>query len=832
MKEHKRNAAIYAAAFFIPFLIAVVICIKNGVYPFGDNCILQVDMYHQYAPFFTEMMNKLKTQSSLLYSFRLGLGSDFVALYTYYLASPLNWLLIFCPAFLVIEFMSVLILIKIGLCGLNFAIYLRNHFQSKDISIAVFAAFYALSGYMAAYSWNIMWLDCILLAPIVILGLEKLVKEGNAKLYCISLTVSILSNYYISIMLCIFLVLYYGILFLEETRGKRQKLLSMGRFALYSLLAGGMGAVLILPEIAILGYTGSSFTSFPDTLEWYFDWISMLARHCMDVETYLGSEHWPNLYCGAAVILFLVLYLCNKNISWKKKIKRVILLVVFWLGFSNNIMEFIWHGMDFPDSLPGREVYLYVFFILVTAYEVYHNRQGNTILHIGIGLIVTFGFLAAAAKITDMGNVTADALLLTGVLTVAYALLLILWRIGSGDIRAFAKTMLVVLAILEVFVNFSITGLSTTNRNSYTKNLKSVKTLLARVEEMEEDAFYRVEEMERLTKNDAALYGYASSGIFSSLMNLGVSRFYRLVGMEGGKNFYSYSGATPLISAMLSVKYCISQSPYEESPLRTLVAEDGRNYIYRNAYTLPLGFMVDFDLEEEWNPVSGRPISNLNRFAEVLGAKGSLLSPMEGVVTLGEEKTTIAVSEDCYLYATYADTSVTNITVKNGKRVRKFTKCDHGYILDLGWCKANDIVEITNSSSVSKFQVRPYQLNFDALETAFHRLNAQEFKVDYFEDTKIEGHIKVEKAGNLILSIPKEDGWKVLVDGEEIECQIFEDSFMEIPLPAGEHKVTLAYMTPGLRTGALISIFCLGIFVGICAGEKWKKKESNQVFFH
>ena len=79
---------------------------------------------------------------------------------------------------------------------------------------------------------------------------------------------------------------------------------------------------------------------------------------------------------------------------------------------------------------------------------------------------------------------------------------------------------------------------------------------------------------------------------FSSLMNIGVSEFYRKVGMEGGKNFYSYSGSTLLTSAMLSVRYLISQSPEEESPVRTLVVSDGSNYIYENKYWLPLGFGI------------------------------------------------------------------------------------------------------------------------------------------------------------------------------------------------------------------------------------------------
>ena len=54
-------------------------------------------MYHQYAPFFSEFQHKLRTGGSLLYSWDVGMGVNFAALYAYYLASPLNWLVILCP---------------------------------------------------------------------------------------------------------------------------------------------------------------------------------------------------------------------------------------------------------------------------------------------------------------------------------------------------------------------------------------------------------------------------------------------------------------------------------------------------------------------------------------------------------------------------------------------------------------------------------------------------------------------------------------------------------------------------------------------------------------
>lgn len=822
MDERKTIRIRYLCAFLLPFVIACLVCIKNGVYPFGENCILHIDMYHQYEPFFTELMDKLKHGKSLLYSFRLGLGSDFVSLFAYYLASPLNWFLLICPNAHVIEFMTLLVLIKIGLCGLSFAIYLQNHFSKADASLIVFAAFYALSGYMAAYSWNIMWLDCLVLAPLVILGLESLVKEGTYRLYCLGLVAAILSNFYIAIMLCIFLVIWFALLLFEEVHGMKNRMICCGRFALYSLLGGGMGAVLLLPEAVILSYSGSSGISVPRNMEWYFDLISMLGRHCMNVAEYTGRDHWPNLYCGAGIFLFLTLYFCSRKLPKKVKIRRGILLIFFWISFANNILDFIWHGLHFPDSLPGRQAFLYIFVLLVMAYEAYQNLQGNTWAHIIAGIVITIAFLAAV-RILGNGPVDAEELLITGVLAAGYGLLLLLLKIGGKNIRANAKTILLTLAALELWVNFSVTGFTGTSRTSYTKNWDSVKSLLAEVNQTEEAAFYRTEEMERLTKNDAAIYGYASSTTFSSLMNIGVSRFYRNLGMEGGKNFYSYSGSTPLTSAMLSVKYLISKSPYEESPLRGLVAEDGSNYIYENLYTLPLGFLIDTDLEENWIPQSGAPIANLNSLAKALGAKEDMLFE-NGTVEISEKKTTVTVSQDCYLYGTYTDTSVTNIIVTNGSRNRKFNKCDHGYILDLGWCKAGEPIEITNTSNVSNFAVKTYALNLESFQTAYNKLNAQTLELTQFDDTKISGQIETPYGGNLVISIPKEAGWRIYIDETETECGLFGDSLMSIPLTSGTHQITLRYMTPGLKAGAAISLASLLIFLLICAYHKSRNR--------
>lgn len=823
--EKKTSRKQYLLAFFLPFLLAVLVCVQRGVYPFGDNCILHIDMYHQYEPFFTELMDKLKQKDSLFYSFRIGLGSDFVSLIAYYLASPLNVFLIVCPADHVIEFMTVLILLKIGMCGLTMTVYLHGHYRKNNWLYPVFGCFYALSGYMAAYSWDIMWLDCLVLLPVIILGLERLVEEQRGALYGLALGISILSNFYISIMICIYVVLYFFCLFFGKTRGIRQKAKTLCRFTWYSLLAGAVGAVLIIPEAVILSYSGSSGIGFPDTVEWYFDLISMLARHCIDVDVYTGRDHWPNLYCGTAVFLFLVLYLTNRKIRFRKKAASAGLIACFWLGFSNNILDFIWHGLHFPDSLPGRQSFLYIFLLLTMACEVCEKKEGNRFYDVIAGVVVSAGLFVLAAYFGQSGQVAGDALLLSAVLTGAYGLLFLLWHFGKEQQRSFALFVCVMLSVFEVYVNFDLTGFDVTGRTAYTKNWDSVKKLLQETreqntKEQNTDVFYRTEEMERLTKNDAAIYGYESSTIFSSLMNIGVSEFYRKVGMEGGKNFYSYSGSTLLTSAMLSVRYLISQSPEKESPVRTLVASDGSNYIYENKYWLPLGFGIGEGVMDSCSLLYGLPVRNLNSLAQAFGAKTDLLQPFDGTVDAGENATVVTPETDGYLYAVYSDTSVTNLTVKAGDRIRRFNKCDHGYLLDLGWCKAGVPVEVTNTSQVSNFALQVYRMDLTAMDQAYETLSQSPLTIDTMSDTDIRGHITMKEDGNLVCSIPGEAGWQIFADGEEVEMELFEDSLLSIPLTKGEHQIRLRYRTPGLAAGAAVSFGGILLLVVSAVMEK------------
>ena len=820
----KKKAFPYGMAFLIPFVICVIICIGNGVYPFGDNCILHVDMYHQYCPFFTEFLNKLRTGGSLQYSWNLGLGSDFVSLYAYYLASPLNFLIVLCPKQYVIEFMTLLILLKIAASGLTFFLFLKYHFHliGKDgrmhnnqmIPALVFSTGYALSGFVAAYSWDIMWMDCIALFPLIMVGLEKMVKEQKAWLYYVTLALCIFSNYYISIMICIFLVFAFGLYFFQT---KEHRLASVARFAWYSLLAGASSAVLLIPEIIVLSASGSAEDGFPKQIEFYFHIIAELGRGATTATSYLGNDHWPNLYAGAFCLLLVWLYVLNRRISWKEKLPRLWMLGFFLVSFANKQLDFIWHGMHFPQALPGRQSFLYIFMILTMGFATVRKWKGTKLWHIVLSTVGAMALLLASGIFGDEDVTEPMSLLITALFISVYGICLILIKLTRKQTRMALFYFVFWIAIAELAVNMAITGLGTTSRVAYTDKQEFYPKLLEMAKEDNEklggDAFYRVEDTGRKTKNDGALYGYESATIFSSLMNLDVSHLFQKMYMEGGKNFYCYNGATPLTSAMFSVRYMLSDNPMEADEFKTFVGSENGNYLYRNNYCLPLGYMMDEDAVTEWEDAISNRLGSLNALAKVLGCEETMVRSVNCETEAVAGDTSFDIPEDGYYYADYTtcNSDSLNVNRSDGWNMN-YSKTTHRYLLGLGKCKAGDRIHISNTN-METIYFSVYKLDTDVVEQCYNTLNRQTMKLTSMTDRSVEGTIDVKNEGRLVLSIPADQGWTLSVDGRGTEIAPLSDALIGVHLTEGEHKIELHYTTPGLKSGAMISGVAILLFV-------------------
>ncbi len=792
------------AAFLVPVIILLIIFAQRGIYPFGEESFLRTDMYHQYAPFFSEFRHKLTSGESLLYSWNVGMGVNFSALYAYYLASPLNWLLILCPEGLVIEFMTYMIVLKTGLCGFSMAFYLRRHLNTSDFGIGFFAIFYALSGYMAAYSWNIMWLDCIILFPLIMLGLERLVRDGRGLLYCLTLGLSILSNYYISIMTCIFMALYFIALLVLERNMTWEKFVSRCFFfGLYSLLAGGLAALVLLPEVHALMMTASGKFNFPKLQEPYFSIIDMLARHMGNVETEIGLDHWPNIYCGVAVLMLLPLYLAAKRISGKEKAVYCILLLFFFASFSVNVLNFIWHGFHFPNSLPCRQSYIYIFLVLVMCCKAYLHLRQTPWRHVLLSFWGAVGFVLLAEKLVTEEHFHFTVFYVAILFLVLYLGAFWLYYKGPG-LRNRAILLGLALVSVEAAVNMTVTSITTVSRTAYLRDNNDVKNLMEMVlPAREEDRFFRMEKVTRKTKNDGAWMNFPSVSLFSSTANADLTRFFKKLGCESSTNAYSITGSTPLVDMLFAVRYGLYSEDPEDTGLREFVAREEEIALYRNRYTLPLGFWVPDDFEGKWDLELGSPADVQNSLADAAEASNVLDMVMD--VSASGKTLTFCPEKGGEYYAYVGKSSIEKVTVSTWKTTKTFNNVERGYLLELGYCTAGDEVTLTAEESQDGIWADVYRFSETGLAQIWEKLSAVPWEIDRWQETCLEGTIAPEKAGMMITTIPYDKGWTIMVDGQKQEAAKVKDAFIGVPLSQGSHRITMEYRPEGLTNGRLIT---------------------------
>lgn len=842
-KEFLRRNKLYLLSFCIPAAVMLIIFMINNIYPFGNGSrsFLHIDMYHQYFPFLTEFYHKLKNGESLLYSWNTGIGSNFLALYVYYLASPFNWLCVLVPESLLMEFLSYMVVFKIGLCGAAFTCYLKNHFRTGTWVILCFSLFYALSGFMAAYNWNVMWLDVIALAPVVILGLERLVHEGNCRLYCIALGLSILSNYYLSIMLCLFLVFYFAVLLASKSpasgsvsaplafpglrRVQNFYLKAFIRFAVYSLLSGGMAAVLLFPELAALMLTEFSEINFPDTAKTYFSMMDMLARHCFNVTVETGLDHWPNLYCGTAVFLLLPLYALQSGIPLRERAPKLILLAFILISFSTNVLNFMWHGLNYPDSLPARQSFLYIFLLLVLCFEaLLHIREysGRLLTGVFAGVLL---FLMLCEKLVTDDAFTGICFLSTGVFLLFYAGFIHILRMRPA-VPGWFYVLVPLLVITEAGLNTYLTSVPTVSRTTYLSNYASYQALTDKLTAQENGDFFRFDKFARRTQNDAMLIGFHGCSYFSSTQNALVSDFYETYGMKGSRVNYCFDGATPVTAALLANRYMLYTLDRGYDTLFELAGIDGKVYAYRNRYALPLGYMVSAyreadDIEKNLNPVQRQ-----NHLAWRLGAQESIFLPVS--VSSYGDTAEILVSDSAHYYAYTANTKIDTVKLtavsgtedsKSAHSSKSFTQIKKKYILDLGYYKAGDTISL-RAENGQPLELTAYRVDEAALRAFVDLLGQQAMTVDAYDTTHIKGHIDVVSPGQLVLSVAYEPGWTLRVDGQKTDIARFENTFISVPLTEGMHTITLSYFPKGLISGSIVSALSVLLFCGLCFFRK------------
>ncbi|MBO7184191.1 MAG: YfhO family protein [Oscillospiraceae bacterium] len=406
-----------ALSFLLPFSIMMLVYFITSVTPFGSYTLLYSDNFHQYYPFFRQFRQALRSGDSLLWTWSVGMGMDYLGMISYYLASPLNLLSVLLPENWVLTYFTMLMPIKLGLASGFFAIMLKKLFGSDDLSLPLFGSFYAMCAWALGYQWNIMWLDTFALLPLVALGTILLLRDRKYLLYTITLTLAVAANYYVGFFICIFVFLLFWCYEICRFKSIGRLFANLMIIGFFTVLALGMTTILELPALAALQDTHSSVNQFPDYFDlnivssqaetaareawnayktakesgeatfflWkdamlaslppIFDAMRQVAGQVGGGQTPTYIDGLPNLYCGVFPLALAVLFLLSNDVKLRDKLCSIFLLLLFSLSFIIRQLDYIWHGFHFTNQIPYRFSFLFSFVVLYMAYRAWLLRS-------------------------------------------------------------------------------------------------------------------------------------------------------------------------------------------------------------------------------------------------------------------------------------------------------------------------------------------------------------------------------------------------------------------------------------------------------------------------
>lgn len=855
----QRNKLILAA-FCLPVILMLLAFLVMGIYPAGENQIAVIDMYHQYVPFLGELQSKLQSGGSLFYTWNGAGGSNFWNLLAYYGASPLNLILVLFPKKFLMEGVTLILLLKIGLAGSTMAVYLRaivweKDKRSADISLVGFATLYALCSYVMAYYWCIMWMDAVALLPLCILGLHKILDGRSGVFYTVCLALVVFINYYMAIMVCIFILFYYPVLYFIKVQGESAGhfFKTTGRAVGYSLLGVLMSAVMLLPTWMSMQSTYYISADMPEKTELYNDLLDILNQMLPNAElTY--REGLPNLYCGMFVVILLVFYWISRTIPLREKLLNGAFLVFLIFSLNINKLDFIWHGFHFPNQLPYRYTFMICFLLIAMAYQVFQRVDEIRVNHLWILLAAGGGYYLLAQKILTEHIKDLDLFVYSGLAWLAlYVAILLLYKKGR-----LPKNLLLILTVIlltcEMASNTctSIDQVGTTQRSNYYANEADIAKLVKKTEGTD-DRFGRTEMNDNYILNCPAMYHYKGISQFSSSLNANATALMEHIGVEGApdKNRFNYNQTDPVTNAMLNIRYLIGKNlPIDDSDFKQ-IAKSGNSRLYESIYPLSIGYMTA-DTIRTWNYEQENPFMVLDDYVravtqnkytsvfteiepvDVSAANIELSSTGDGMwdSTLKNEtkksKTILTYQAQQtgkqYLFIEADDADA--ITVSQEKKDDKIEiRNDCGSIVNLGEMDSGTKFTVTIEYKEGKGGcVVSHVCTMDEAvwQDAYKMLSASILDVTDYGDSCLKGTINVQEDGVFVTSVPYEAGWKLKVDGHTREInELIGGAWISTSLSAGEHQIELSFRPPGLIAGLLITLASIGLLI---AAEWWRRR--------
>jgi len=893
MKQQRHTLAalrvsrwVYGGAFLIPFAILCLIFWRLQITPFGPRNLLFSDMGTQYIPILENLRATVLHGQFHLFSFSLGSGSGIIPLLTYYVISPFNLLVFLFSATKLPVAMTWIIILKISTIGLTMAVFIRHAFLKSGWSMLLFTTAFSLCGFVSMYFYDMMWLDALIWLPLVALGLHRIVSLHRYGLYTVSLTVTIISNYYMGYMTCLFSVMYFIYLIIEHQPNAtpfkdvwHMHWPAIRQFTIGSLVAGGMSMIVLIPTAMGMLLTGKSNFFINNYLPTPMFGPEVLAQFAPGTSTYASHlYHAPSLFMGTLMFLLLIVYFVSPQIHAVEKKRTMWLLIVMGLGLFITVLNTAWHMFQQPAGFPYRNVYFFTFLALTTAYRAWQTHPSQSMndpqkvlaLVWAAGLLV-IGFLSAQVIPTvwdhllpsynhDLYVMSQPAFHLLwpalGLLLLNTMLLFITeWRpirLGlMGILISFelGGTFLIATQGMEwgsqpKFEKYYQKDAATLNRVTAAKpkpNLHRIDFSHSQIGRAYEGVYNHY--------NDAIMFNYPGVSYYSSTLNEQARVFQHDLGyFSPNVRRISSQGYTSLSDTLMGVKYRLNAK--HKDPVDRLDTYAGFGF------AVPQKF-GKLQLDDQ------AALINQQRILAALDAPKNTLAPvkvlsvtthraheddlkrvagsteMPGQRFVQTFKVRVNATGLLHGYSP-ANAMIYSSLAVNGRSVRPMIKADgYRYLAKLGWFTKGDVLKI---SYITQTPLAGYTNQFASMNERKYvkladSLKQQRFKLRANSGVSwLSGDVTGTTDRNLLyVAIPKTPGWSATVNGKPVAIQSATHAqslvpvhhnypgMIGVPLKPGKNHVVLHYTTPGLKLGMTISLASFAIFLLLWFTVEWQR---------
>lgn len=848
-------------SFLLPALILLVCYFIFGVWPFGEESVLSLDLNGQYVYYYDHMYDVLAGKESIFYSWNRNLSGEWMGIMGYYLGSPFNFIVWAFPRNAILEGLLTMMCVKVGAIGLCCSVYLSRRKNLSKLTTIIFSVCYALCAYTIVQTMNPMWLDGVMALPIICLSIENFIDKGKFRLLVISWVYAFVTCFYIGYMLAIFSVIYYIFyMLITENEAARDHFIKKS----LTVLGLGVTAVMIscfmlIPVYESLSYGKFEFSTPDYSIKENFQLIELFDKIIPNSYDTVRMSGLPFIYCGIITVLLLPAYFLDKKIRTNQKIGygAVMLLLIFCM--YTRPVDMIWHGGQLPNWLPYRYSFILSFLMIVCAASAFEHLK--EIKHSALGLTAAawIGLLIYQESMDNyvpdlnhgrdtLGNFTTILPAIIIIFTITAVLLTfgknLNFSFERSHTRIFSIILIAIVCSEAMFntlgqISTQDTDITYSNHDTYVNVIPAVRDKVNEIK-AQDDGFYRIEKNFFRTVNDplaAGMYGLSHS---SSTLNAKPIELLKRLGFTSRSHYTRYSGKTLITSSLFGVKYELSTA----NNTTTDVKNGGEITYEENPYALPICYLgrsgiLDLELVQ-YDPFDAQT-QLLNT---LIGHTGSYFARVEDLnlntlnVTQGftgddhhsYKKTDTNQSASLtytfkapktgelfmYLPSTYERT--VNVSVNDISKGNYF-ESDNNYMKSLGEFTEGEDIKVVLTLTKDNLYFREAEFAvIDEHEIA----NALSVLLESNKDTVctkpsntvVRTEVNCLADCALLTTIPVEKGWTVYVDGVKTEYREALGALIAVPLTAGAHTVEMRFVTAGYPAAVIISISGVIIFAG------------------